>query len=193
MELRRIEDDIAAGRIERPRAGQNFNQPIPGAKRQPMIGDRDLPRPETDWRLYHHGQAHAPHHVSPRESRGQGASFLSPESFHSDVAEMDNSGRYRSYKDSSGDQGDVDSGDDYYPGPHYVQPPQYRYHQQHSQSPQYNPHPQHPPYPPHPQHPQHVQPQRAQHSYHQQPPPYPGAGPSHQRVVIGGYTHQTPL
>ena len=30
MELRRIEDDIAAGRIERPRAGQNFNQPIPG-------------------------------------------------------------------------------------------------------------------------------------------------------------------
>ena len=30
MELRRIEDDIAAGRIERPRAGQNFSQPIPG-------------------------------------------------------------------------------------------------------------------------------------------------------------------
>ena len=72
-----------------------------------MIGDRDLPRPETDWRLYHHGQGHAPHHVSPRESRGPGAGFLSPESFHSDVAEMDNSGRYRSYKDSSGDQGEV--------------------------------------------------------------------------------------
>ena len=69
-----------------------------------MIGDRDLPRPETDWRLYHHDTGHAPNHVSPRESRGPGAG-LSPESFHSDLAEMDNSGRYRSYKDSSGDQG----------------------------------------------------------------------------------------
>ena len=30
LELRRIEDDIAAGRIERPHAGRDFNQPIPG-------------------------------------------------------------------------------------------------------------------------------------------------------------------
>ena len=30
MELRRIEDDIAAGKIERPQAGLNINQPIPG-------------------------------------------------------------------------------------------------------------------------------------------------------------------
>ena len=30
MELRRIEDDIAAGRIERPQAGLDYNQPIPG-------------------------------------------------------------------------------------------------------------------------------------------------------------------
>lgn len=69
-----------------------------------MIGDRDLPRPETDWRLYHHDPGHAPRHVSP-QSRGPG--YLSPESFHSDAADMDNSGRYRSYKDSSGDQGEV--------------------------------------------------------------------------------------
>ena len=65
-----------------------------------MIGDRDLPRPEADWRLYHHDPGHAPHHVSPPR-------YLSPESFHSDAAEMDNSGRYRSYKDSSGDQGEL--------------------------------------------------------------------------------------
>ena len=69
-----------------------------------MIGDRDLPRPETDWRLYHHDPGHASRHVSP-QSRGPG--YLSPESFHSDAADMDNSGRYRSYKDSSGDQGEV--------------------------------------------------------------------------------------
>ena len=30
MELRRIEDDIAAGRIERPRVSLDQNQPIPG-------------------------------------------------------------------------------------------------------------------------------------------------------------------
>ena len=65
-----------------------------------MIGDRDLPRPEADWRLYHHDPGHAPHHVSPPR-------YLSPESFHSDGADMDNSGRYRSYKDSSGDQGEI--------------------------------------------------------------------------------------
>ena len=62
-----------------------------------MIGDRDLPRPEADWRLYHHD----PGHMSPPR-------YLSPESFHSDAADMDNSGRYRSYKDSSGDQGELE-------------------------------------------------------------------------------------
>ena len=66
--------------------------------------------------------------------------------------------------------GDVDSGDDYHPGPQYPHPPQYRYHQQHPQHHQYLQH-----------------------------PPYPGPEPGHrtreprERVVIGGYTHQTPL
>ena len=30
VELRRIEDDIAAGRLERPLASQDLGQPIPG-------------------------------------------------------------------------------------------------------------------------------------------------------------------
>ena len=30
VELRRIEDDIAAGRLERPLVGQALGQPIPG-------------------------------------------------------------------------------------------------------------------------------------------------------------------
>merc|ERR1711963_503919 len=44
--------------------------------------------------------------------------------------ELDNSGRYRSYKDSSGDQGDVDSCDDYHlPLPHsYHHSPHYYHH-----------------------------------------------------------------
>merc|ERR550525_64439 len=37
MELRRIEDDIAAGRIERPRMSLEQNQPIPEVKRQPTF------------------------------------------------------------------------------------------------------------------------------------------------------------
>ena len=100
---------------------------------------------------------------------------MSPElSFNS---EHDNSGRYRSYKDSSGDQGDtfsssktfvlklhlfpgdVDSGDDYHNDPH----PQYLHYQYPHQSHHSHPH-----------------------------PPYPGPR-ARDRVVIGGYTHQTPL
>merc|ERR1719278_552692 len=43
MELRRIEDDIAAGRLERPSAALGERLPIPGVKRQPVVlmGEED--------------------------------------------------------------------------------------------------------------------------------------------------------
>merc|ERR1712128_7618 len=43
QELRRIEDDIAAGRIERPSMALGVSQPIPDIKRQPMVlmGDEE--------------------------------------------------------------------------------------------------------------------------------------------------------
>ena len=48
MELRRIEDDIAAGRIERPRVSLDQNQPIPGKannlKHFPQTSDWDYSR-----------------------------------------------------------------------------------------------------------------------------------------------------
>ena len=92
-----------------------MNDFFSGTKRQPLMADRELSRPETDWRLYHHDPSHGAHlssgHVSqftsPHVSRGPGTGYLSPESFHSDIADIDNSGRYRSYKDSSGDQGEL--------------------------------------------------------------------------------------
>jgi len=132
MDLRRmIEDDIATGRIEsqRPQMEIDFSHPIPGTKKQPMMFDHEIPHRETDWRqdsrLYQDQRGH------PRN--GSGYQNLSPElSFTSDP---DHSGRYRSYKDSSGDQGDVDSGDDYYnerfqyrqPGHSAHYPGQYQY------------------------------------------------------------------
>ena len=64
-----------------------------------MMFDHEIPHRETDWRqdsrLYQDQRGH------PRN--GSGYQNLSPElSFTSDP---DHSGRYRSYKDSSGDQG----------------------------------------------------------------------------------------
>merc|ERR1719410_2145414 len=146
VELRRIEDDIAAGRIERPHAGRALGQPIPGSKRQPALVSPHSAAPEADWRL--------PRLAPPRQDL----------SFTSEPGDLDHSGRYRSYKDSSGDQGDVDSIDDYQP--------QYQPQYQHQYQPQYQP----------------------QYQQHEAQPPYPGPGPGHRdRVVIGGYTHQTPL
>lgn len=37
LELRKIEDDIAAGRLERPHGGLEAGPPIPGVKRQPVL------------------------------------------------------------------------------------------------------------------------------------------------------------
>merc|ERR1712079_981672 len=37
QELRRIEDDIAAGRIERPNMALGVSQPIPDIKKQPVV------------------------------------------------------------------------------------------------------------------------------------------------------------
>ena len=90
MELRRIEDDIAAGRIERPRVSLDQNKPIPGRHCHTVtlshchtVNISEIKRPPVwlDSRLY----------------PGQETQYYS---------ELDNSGRYRSYKDSSGDQGE---------------------------------------------------------------------------------------
>merc|ERR1712025_522018 len=60
-----------------------------------------------------------PAYPSQPGSRGAGTRYLVPEGRtryqeqeYNYNSELDTSGRYRSYKDSSGDQGDVDSGDD---------------------------------------------------------------------------------
>merc|ERR1719410_571928 len=56
VELRRIEDDIAAGRIERPAMALSVSQPIPDIKKQPMV----LMGDDEHWsggqgQLYHDG------------------------------------------------------------------------------------------------------------------------------------------
>ena len=141
-----------------------------GAKRQPALVSPHSAAPEADWRL--------------PPAQGRLARPRQDLSFTSEPGDLDHSGRYRSYKDSSGDQGsntyywrdiikldalpgDVDSIDDYQP--------QYQPHYQHQyQHPQYQP--------------------QYQYQYQEAQPPYPGPGPGHRdRVVIGGCTHQTPL
>ena len=110
MELRRIEDDIASGRIERPRMSVEENQPIPGSglvslesvlcldtaevKRQPTLQfSRGEVYSGLENRLY-------PDHMTRGTDRRL---YPGQETLH--YTELDNSGRYRSYKDSSGDQG----------------------------------------------------------------------------------------
>ena len=113
MELRRIEDDIAAGRIERPRMSLEQNQPIPGTelrgfvssvsslnieevKRQPTFQfSRGQMYSGLDTRLYPSQDTRPDTRLYPGEELGA-----------AHYSELDNSGRYRSYKDSSGDQGE---------------------------------------------------------------------------------------
>ena len=207
-ELRRIEDDIAAGRLERPLVGQALGQPIPGewmdnghvglnvknakmtknlvhifdhvhvsvAKRQPVLGS-----PLSQWAGHQppHQRRLPPHH-RPADAEGpftphqlQQPPHRPPDWSRGAPNQLsDHSGRYRSYRDSSGDQGeipsslqseslpallpgDVDSGDELSLGigrPTLGPPP------------------------PRPR------------------PPGPSPGPRHrERVVIGGYTYETPL
>ena len=196
VELRRIEDDIAAGRLERPLVGQALGQPIPGelqickddretsftvyvsvAKRQPVLGS-----PLSQWAAHQppHQRRLPPHH-RPAGAEGpftphqlQQPPHHPPDWSRGAPNQLsDHSGRYRSYRDSSGDQGeipafipsesiptesvpgDVDSGDELSLGigrPTLGPPP------------------------PRPR------------------PPGPSPGPRHrERVVIGGYTYETPL
>eukprot|EP00090_Calanus_glacialis_P038767 TRINITY_DN67574_c0_g1_i1.p1 TRINITY_DN67574_c0_g1~~TRINITY_DN67574_c0_g1_i1.p1 ORF type:complete len:674 (-),score=96.41 TRINITY_DN67574_c0_g1_i1:90-2111(-) len=228
QELRRIEDDIAAGRIERPNMALGVSQPIPDSKRQPMVsmGDneqwnnghfyneqgrgqydlglgytaghhgygveewnreqqfydaerraqgypdaRDQGYPDMRDQGYHDmrdqrypdmgDERHQdmrnqgyPAQPGQRDMRypGVGGRGRNPEHEYNYNSELDTSGRYRSYKDSSGDQGDVDSGDDLQ---------------------------EHPVPPPHP---------RQHHRYPALPVPR-----TRERVVIGGYSHETPL
>jgi len=158
-ELRRIEDDIAAGRLERPLVGQALGQPIPVAKRQPVLGS-----PLSQWAAHQppHQRRLPPHH-RPAGAEGpftphqlQQPPHHPPDWSRGAPNQLsDHSGRYRSYRDSSGDQGDVDSGDELSLGigrPTLGPPP------------------------PRPR------------------PPGPSPGPRHrERVVIGGYTYETPL
>merc|ERR1712106_822338 len=193
QELRRIEDDIAAGRIERPSMALGVSQPIPDIKRQPMV----LMGDEEHWNnshMYHEqggdqGQGYTPGYHGygveewnrdqqfyNAERRGQGYPDVRnqgypaqpgqrdmrypvtggrgryPEHEYNYNSELDTSGLYRSYKDSSGDQVDVDSGDDLQ---------------------------EHPVPPPHP---------RQHYRYPALPVPR-----TRERVVIGGYSHETPL
>lgn len=198
QELRRIEDDIAAGRIERPNLALGVSQPIPDIKRQPVVvmgndehwntghfyqdqvgrqnftpgyrgyaveeWNRDQQIYEAERRGQSYPDMHEQGYSDMRNQRfpdrnihrdtrypmyGERTQY--PEHEYNYNSELDISGRYRSYKDSSGDQGDVDSGDDLqeHPGP--------------------------PPYP--------------------RPHRYPAVPVqrSRDRVVIGGYSHETPL
>ena len=60
-----------------------------GSKRQPALVSPHSSAPEADWRL--------PRLAPPRQDL----------SFTSEPGDLDHSGRYRSYKDSSGDQGSI--------------------------------------------------------------------------------------
>jgi len=214
LELRRIEDDIAAGRIERPNMALSVSQPIPDIKKQPVV----LMGEEDHWSGGYHdggvqydrgqGQGYSPGYqeygleewnreqqlYSAERSRypdmrdqvyqgmrgtrypevvdhgypsypGQPSNRVAgtrypgpdghtryPDHEYNYNSELDTSGRYRSYKDSSGDQGDVDSADDLQ---------------------------EHPVPPPHP---------RQHYRYPAMPAPR-----ARERVVIGGYSHETPL
>merc|ERR1712241_1273812 len=148
----RIEDDIAAGRLQRPLVGQALGQPIPVAKRQPALGS-PLPQWAGQQPLQQRRPPpQEPPHRLPDWNRGV-SHQLNEHSKH-----------YRSYRDSSGDQGDVDSGDELSLGlgrPTLGQPPPTR------------------------QRPPGSSPLR---------PPGLSPGPRHrERVVIGGYSYETPL
>ena len=142
VELRRIEDDIAAGRLERPLVGQALGQPIPGescrrgwsrvkikpfdnrgtssiylmvivsvAKRQPVLGS-PLPQwaghqPPHQRRLPpHHRPDEGPHPLTPHHP--QQPPHRPPDWSRGAPHQLsDHSGRYRSYRDSSGDQGEI--------------------------------------------------------------------------------------
>jgi len=170
VELRRIEDDIAAGRLQRPLVGQALGQPIPVAKRQPALGS---PLPQWAGQQPPQQRRPPPHHPAlddglhglPPVHHPQEPPHRLPD-WNRGVSHQlnEHSGQYRSYRDSSGDQGDVDSGDELSLGPGRPtvgQPPPTR------------------------QRPPGSSPLR---------PPGLSPGPRHrERVVIGGYSYETPL
>ena len=84
---------------------QTVSEPLRAASPPLLVADQELPRPER--RLSHHDTGHVSQFSSPHVSQGPGAGYLRPESSHPDIADIDNSSRYRSYKDSSEDQGEL--------------------------------------------------------------------------------------
>lgn len=88
QELRKIEKDIASGRLKKPSAPMDVSRPIPVLKRQPVIV---IPGDFVD------------EYSSDQDMVNRQMTYSS---------DQDMLNRQMTYKESSGDQGDVDSGDD---------------------------------------------------------------------------------